>query len=211
MKQLFIISTIIVSLILAVGCSKSSTDISPDNLGISKKILNSDEQEKNGTDEWKNTTNTNSNVVASNPNVLVMNVTNLGVVNKTVGQTPWLPAKATGWALTYDFVSSVNKTADVSTTLSASICSKSTLLSLFFQACGEAQRQMNTTQNMSSTVSAKIVLKPFEQRRYVLINRYNRYRGTFKLSGPTNITDPNIIYDIPLGSQYAGFESRILK
>ncbi len=155
-----------------------------------------------------------STAQVTNPNGLTIQLVNpvkLGNWEKTITAQQWLPAVPSKYAMTYKFETGNVKTVDITTGVSAAVCSKADALIVLFEACADARNTYANTLSMNATTSISILLKPYEQRRYVVKQKYVRYKGTIKIAGTTPLTNPDVVYDIPIGSVFSAFESRILK
>ncbi len=146
---------------------------------------------------------------------LVMSLSNVQKVTTWEKKTPmstWQPTIPFRVPVTYTFELKNVKTIDVSAGVALSLCSSANLIALTTSICAEAKYDVLVLNSSSVTISKSILLKPYEQRRYTLITKYNRYKGTFKyVNGLKITTDPNVIIDIPVGGTIGDFDSNISK
>jgi hypothetical protein len=201
MKSLIKIFAVVVAILVIPACQKNPQDPTPTQVAVVSEVGVPSAKEGNS--------NARENAGLT---MYIENAQKIKTFEKVVYAEQWLPNPTFRTSVNYLFTLNNVKAIDVSAGLSASVCSNASLIALMASACAEAKYNISANNSSSVAISKVYTLQPYEQRRFVIITKYNRFKGTYKyINGLTFITDPNVIVDIPIGSSFGDFQSQIKK
>ncbi|MCU0325859.1 MAG: hypothetical protein MUF45_11505 [Spirosomaceae bacterium] len=204
LNKIFGISIIVIG-ISTTSCEKQVEDVTP--------VINV----KPPITEFKPQEIDSKSRVNSNYQKQIINAFKRSTGEEMKYQSGWAPSppldKPAKWKVTL----TSEKAREISSTVSASLCSKSEMETLILQACVEASASVKQSLSQATTVERTESLKAKEQCRYKVLVVYDYFQGTLVLTPPNGYGAGSIApmsytvyYKVPRRT-YATTEKRLAK